>query len=441
MTIAPHSRLLSVAAAWTAGTLLVVLWPVLWTVSVGTLAIGVALAIWDHALLRRGIRVDIMRHLPERAFVGRDATVAVEVSNSGAEAVQVEVVDEVPRDLRSEDPVLAAVTVTPDTPALLRYPVKPTRRGDRLFGLPVALVRSPFGFWQGTVVGRRGDVLRVYPDATIFLRPRALDPRRVFASIGIRPSRRRGEGMEFESLRDYVLGDDPRRVDWAASARRGRPVTRVLQHERNHTVLLALDTSRLMGSQVEQRAKLDYAVEAVVALAYAALVSGDRVGLVVFDYKVRGHVAPRAHRSALGAFVEILRPLEARLVEADYGALVRDLHVRQRHRSLVIVLTDFVEADAATVVAPLTVLGRRHRLLLVTVRDALYRTLDPGVSEGAADPDSLYRRLVLHDLLTEREGVLATLRRGGVQTVDLAPERITAVVLNRYLAIRYGPER
>src|SRR5206468_3533418 len=169
-------------------------------------------------------------------------------------------------------------------------------------------------------------VLAVYPDATRYLRPEALAPKRVLAAMGVRPSRRRGEGMEFESLRDYVAGDDPRRVDWAATARRGRLVTRLYQHERNHTVLIALDTSR----------------------------------------------------------------------------------------ALVVVLTDFVEVDAASLVAPLVLLARRHRVLLVAMRDRAYEALAP----GADAPLDLYRRVVLDELLREREAALGRLRRGGLETVD-----------------------
>ena len=102
-----------------------------------------------------------------------------------------------------------------------------------------------------------------------------------------------GDGMDFDSLRDYLPGDDPRRVDWRATARRGRLVVRQYQHERNHTVLIAVDASRLMAGDVDGRSKLDHAVDAGLALAYAALQAGDRVGLLAFDRELRGFCAPR----------------------------------------------------------------------------------------------------------------------------------------------------
>jgi len=319
--------------------------------------------------------------------------------------------------------------------------VRPRLRGDRALGPAVALERSALGLWRRHTLAGEGQLLRVFPDASRFLRPEALNPDRVLETLGVRRSRRRGEGMEFESLREYVPGDDPRRVDWKATARRGRLVTRLHQHERNHTVLIAVDASRLMGGRSRGRTKLDHAVDAALALAYAALASGDRAGMAVFDARVRAELAPRSHRSGLGDFVELLRPVQPRLVEADYRALARALTTRQQRRALVVVLTDFVEADPASLVGPLALLARRHRVLLVAIRDRLFDGLDARSPAGADPARHGFRRVVLDDLLREREQTLARLRRAGLHTLDLVPERITAGVLNRYLELRYGDER
>jgi hypothetical protein len=128
-------------------------------------------------------------------------------------------------------------------------------------------------------------------------------------------------------------------------------------------------------------------------------------------------------------------------VEADYRTLAREVGARQRRRALVVVLTDFVEVDAASLVAPLVLLARRHRVLLVAIRDRAYEALAPAGPPAADGPLDLYRRIVLDELLRAREAALGRLRRGGLETVDLLPEAITAEVLNHYLAIRHGPER
>ena len=440
MKISPDIRLIGAVAAWTAAAAVAAMFPLLVPALIGAGAVVAALVAWDAVLLRRAGGVEIQRQVPPRAFVGREAEIILQLRNSGDRVLELSVVDEVASDLAAREPSFQRVGVPPRGETTLRYLVKPTLRGDRPFGPVVALVRSPLGFLRCRSARGGGESVRVYPDATHFLRPEALNPRRVFAAIGVRPERRRGEGMEFESLRDYVPGDDPRRIDWAATARRGRTVTRLYQHERHHTVVLALDASRLMGGRIAGRTKLDFAVDAALALVYAALVSGDRIAMTVFDQEVHGHLAARSHRRDLGLFVELLRPVQPRPVEANYEALARSLAARQRQRALLVVLSDFVEADSAAMIEPLVVLARRHKVLLVAVRDRAYAALE-AESSGEGDPLGVYRRVVLDDLLRERETALAHLRRRGLQTLDLVPEAITASVLNRYLAIRYGPER
>jgi uncharacterized protein (DUF58 family) len=439
VTISPDSRLLAAAALWTATAVLVVFVPALWVPAAGALAVLAAVAVWDVLLLRRTPPITCGRKIPERAFVGRASHVALLVRHDGERDVVLDLIDEVPTDLATAEPQFTGVLVPARAPAELRYCVVPNLRGDRPVGPTIMLARSPLGFWRRRTIAP-AVTLRVYPDASQFLRPQALDPRRVFAALGVRPAPRRGDGMDFEALREFVVGDDPRRIDWAATARRGRLITRLYQHERNHTVVIAVDASRLMAGQVDGRTKLDHSIDAALALTYAALTSGDRVSMVVFDNVVRGHLSPRAHRSQLGTFVDLLRTVQPRLVEADYAVLLRTLASRQRHRALVVVLTDFVEVDAPLLLTPLALLAQRHRVLLVAVRDRVYRALDPVATVDGTGP-GLYRRLVLGDLLREREKALSELRRRGVQTLDLVPEAITATTLNRYLAIRYGPDR
>jgi uncharacterized protein (DUF58 family) len=302
--------------------------------------------------------------------------------------------------------------------------------------------------------------MRVQPETERFLRPEALDPRTVLASLGVRPKRRRGDGLEFDSLREYVPGDEPRRIDWRATARRGRPIVRTHRHEESRTVILAVDCSRLMGTRAPRGSegdaevdagfastKLDHAIDAALALAFAGLVAGDRMGLVLFDHGLRGQVAPVADRSSLGLFVDALSGVQTRPVEADYRRLTRELLARQRKRAMVIVLTDFMEVADEELVAPMALLARQHEVVFVALREPILEQLDrPGgqseVAGESADASrrllSIHRRIVLADLLREREERLVHLRRRGLSVLDVPPAEATAATLNRYLELRYG---
>ena len=431
MTVGPDARLVRLVGAATAGAALLVVWPDLWTAWAVLVAGLVVEAVVDVVRLVRTPAVTVARRLPERALVGRDAEVQIDVTNPADREAIVDVIDELPASLVAIEPIDVGIRLAPRGSVVLRHAIRPTERGALTLGPVVVWQRSPIGLWQRRWSGGDAAELRAYPDASRYLRADALRPR-ILAELGVRPARDRGDGMDFESLRDYVVGDDVRRMDWAATARRGRPVTRLYQHERNRIVVIALDASRLMGSMVDGRTKLDHAVDAALALAYGAIAAGDRVGMLIFDDDVRAALEP-APRRHIGPFIDLLCSVRPRLVEASYVALARRLAAGRQRRALVIVLGDFIDSDATALVEPLTTLAARHRVLFTAIRDRVYAALTPSADD---DTLALYRRVVLDELLGDRERTLARLRRAGLETLDLAPERITPAVLNRYLAMR-----
>ncbi len=438
--IGPTRRGVLWLGAWVVAAAGAAVWPPLRP------AVGVAGALWAvlqllelRALLLRPLPT-LARKLPPRLWQGREGSFELILHNPSHEPVTAEVFEELPSDLGDPEPRARQVVAGGGSESIA-VRVCPRVRGNRPLGRAVAVVPGPWGLLQRTVIGGTGDTLRVHPDTRGHLGRDALDPRRLRAELGIRPARKRGDGSEFDSLREYVPGDDPRRLDWAASARRGRAVVRQYRHERNHTVLIAVDASRLMAGRDEHgegRTKLDHAVEAALALSHAAVLSGDRVGMAVFDRDMRAYLPPRRARRDLGEFVELLTDVQPRIVEGDFAALTRALAVRQRARALIVILSDFAETETASFVGPLAVLGRRHRVLLVALRDRVFGELEarPAGAGRESDPRAPYRRIVVDDLLSERETALLGLRRRGLQTLDLPPSQVTGAVLNRYLAMR-----
>lgn len=436
MSVFPTRRLIRALAAWLAAAVVASAWTPLLAPLCGGLLVLAALVAWDALELRRRPSVDVSRDVPARAVIGRPDTVVYRLRNPADVPVRIEMEDEWPRDLAETTPRVEEAVVAAGATLELRFPIRPRRRGDRPLGRLLLFEESPMRWLRRRRIASHAGAIPVFPDAKRLLRAAALDPRRLLGRTGFKPTRRRGQGSDFESLRDYVIGDDPRHIDWAATARRGNLVTRLYQHERNHTVVLAVDRSRLMGARcTDGRTKLDHAVDAALTLSLAALARGDRVEVFLFDRDVRGHVAPRVHRGEVGPVVELLRLAEPTTVEADYRRLARALLAKRRGRALVVVLTDFANAESAEVETPLRLLRRHHRTLLVALRDPLFARLGAGASDAAGD---LYERLAVNDLLIERETLIARLQRAAVQCVDLPPEHIVAPLLNRYLEFRYA---
>jgi uncharacterized protein (DUF58 family) len=434
MTVFPTRRLLRAFAAWLAAAVIACIWTPLLAPVLAALMVLLALVGWDARELIRRPMADVERGMPSRAVIDRLDAIAYRIRNPADAPIRIEMEDEWPGDLAEAAPHVENVTVAARASRELRFPIRPRRRGDRPLGRLLLFAGSPLGLLRRRRILLDAARLPVFPDAQRLLKAAALDPRKLRGQSGLRASRLRGQGSDFESLRDYVIGDDPRHIDWAATARRGRLVTRLYQHERNHTVVLALDLSRPMGSRCTgERTKLDYAVDAALTLSLASLARGDRVEVLLFDREVRGHVAPRAHRGEVGPIVELLRHARPAPVEADYRQLVRALLAKRRGRALVVVLTDFADATSAEIEAPLRLLRRHYRTLLVALRDPLFSRLHAGASDGTG----LYERLAINDLLHDRETALARLQRAAVPCVDLPPDQIVAPLLNRYLEFRY----
>jgi uncharacterized protein (DUF58 family) len=400
----------------------------------GYLAIVLALASLDWHSCRADPEPRLEREMPERLVKGQPATIRYRVSRPSGGATTVSILDEMPAvlggDVRIDD-----VRVGSGQSVELTRETVPARRGIFASGPVMILWRSRSGLFRLRANKLSGGTMRILPPATPAHRHPGLTHRTLREELGMRPRAARGEGREFESLREYVPGDDPRHVDWRASARRGRLIVRQYQTERRHTVMIAVDTGRLMAARVGDASKLDHALNCATALARASREFADRVGFLAFDRELRAFVRPRSGPAAIGAIVDAAVRLKTSPVEPDYRVLVQTLAQQQRKRALVVVLTDFVEGSASRELeAYLAVLARRHAVLLVAMRDRILAELDerqPEITRAG-----MYRRLALQDLGVEREEAIASIARMGAQTLDLDAARITAPVLNRYLAIR-----
>jgi len=457
LKLSPDRKLFSWALAWLILAVASVPMPGLRFVVPIAGALLIAAVLADAYLALREEAVVLDREVPEKGARERDDEITLRVRNPLPRPVRLDLRDAVPRDLASPEPHWPELRVEAETLRKLRYTIRPKVRGRRIWGRAAALVRSPLGLLRRSVESSVESVMLVQPETARYLRAEALDPKRVLATLGVRPSRKRGDGLEFDSLRDYVIGDEPRRIDWRATARRGRPIVRTHRHEESRTILIVVDRSRLMGTRAPHpgervvqegfsSTKLDHAIDAALALAFASLAAGDRVGLVLFDRTVVGRIAPVAHRASLGLFVDALSVVQSSPFEADYRRMTREILTRQRKRAMVIVLTDFIEVDREELIQPMSLLARKHEVVFVALREPILERLeeDGSVETGTIDADSegerlgLYRRIVLADLLREREGRLMTLRRLGLSVLDVPPSEATASTLNRYMELRYG---
>jgi uncharacterized protein (DUF58 family) len=289
------------------------------------------------------------------------------------------------------------------------------------------------------LVGRR---VRWQPNDTILVTPSIAGVRRFrllalqhrLYEAGIRALRQRGEGRSFANLREYALGDDPRHIDWKATARRAKIITREFTIEQSQTVFCLIDAGRSMTQLAGQFTRFEHALSAALVLTDVAATSGDRVGVLVFDDEVRAFVPAQRGRAALRAVRSALVPVQATLTEPDYASAFRFLAARQRRRALIVFFTDVIEARASrALIAHVTRSAARHLVVVVALRnDAIYHAAVP----AARGAEALYESAAAEELIWSRAEALDRMRGAGVSVLDVSPEEMAAAVVNRYLEIK-----
>ncbi len=431
------------------GLLAVVAVPLFFAIWVGTLVwvagalfVGiVALIVLDSRSVPPAGAITVSREHEPRLSVGTANPITLKVGSAHRRAVPLVV------QVREEPPPQCAITPGPFFTAILppggepdeiAYTLRPGQRGQYAFG-PVTL-RIP-GV-RNLLVRQRSvtldDPIRVYPNIRA-IRTHDLAARRFLrAATGLRRTRRPGEGSEFERLREYTPDDEYRRIDWKATARRGKPIARTFEAERAWNVMLLLDAGRLMGAPVGDLTKLDVAVNAALLVAHIGARQGDRVGLLAFADRVEVYVPPASGPRQAGVLLESLYTVRVQPTATDYREVFTALAAHRPQRSLVILLTDITDSYTPRALVPTLVsAAARHRVVVVTLRDP---ELDALAHQSPTDSDAIYSRVAAERLGRERALLLATIGGRGIETLDVPADRLSGALIDTYLDLkRHAP--
>ena len=394
----------------------------------------IALAITDARRSRLPTGVRITREFSGRFAVGAETTVSIKVQNAQAQAISLVVKDEFPPQMRLSGLRDAHLRVDGQTSAALVYGLTPPKRGRFEFGQIAVRYLSRFNLvWCETRMGEAASV-KVYPNMRRAREAelKALGARSLVASH--RKTSWRGEGREFESLRDYVRGDELRHISWSATARRGKLTTRQYQIERDQTILIAIDGGRLMTARIEQETKLDSAVHAALALMSAAARAGDNAGLLVFGRKIKSFLPPGRGHEHMDAALEALYSIEPEMIEPSYSRAFEFIAAHSKRRSLVILLTDLVDEEGSKeLLTSLRLLRPRHLPLVVTIAD---RDLRAVVSNAPANVRELFTQSVAEEIMYLREAALRLVEAQGGLALDVTAAALAPALLEKYLQVK-----
>lgn len=404
-----------------------------------------ALALVDLRQAPGGARLRVTRRAPTRTTLGEGEEIEYEIQNGTGIRTRVRLTDDLYGGLVRDDGKLVRESggpgrghdwfdfvIEPWGRATVAHRVRAESRGTARVGEAHLRVLGPLGLvWRAE---RRPleDIVRVQPGLAGERGRRLRGLRRRLALAGLHAARQRDDRGDFESLREYVRGDDPRTIDWKATARRSTTIVRRYEAERGQNVVLAIDAGRLMTERIDGRERLDHALSAALLLAETALAGGDRVGLLVFSDRIEHERLPG--RVRLAALADSMADMQARMVEPDYPAAFAQLSTRLRRRSLIVLFSDVIDPRAsAALIAHAGRAAARHLPLVVALRNP---ELDAAAAAPAESEADVYRRIAAEELLQERALALAEMRRAGVLVADTEPRAAVTTVLNRYLEVK-----
>lgn len=313
------------------------------------------------------------------------------------------------------------------------WKLTPSTRGDLQFGPLTLILDGPLGLCSRRQSVALPQAVRVFPDLLALTRD-ALTLAQPQSDAASRLIRIRSEGLEFESLREFRPGDDRRSIDWKATARRGKTLVRQHQPERNQQVLILLDCGRHMAGEVDGRRKLDHAVDTALRLAKVALDRGDLVGVLAFGPEVQRWLPPGKGAEHLRGIARALYQVDAVLRESNYQAAVDRAFAQRARRSLVIVLTDLLDQEAATTLHfQVRRLVPRHLPMIVSLQD---EAVHQSAVQIPVTASSAYERTVAARLEREGAATVAKLREAGARVVRGTPSQFARASVNAYLDIK-----
>ena len=408
-------------------------------------ALGYVVLIYDVALITLAVadhfrsRGQIEELKLERKFAGRFAMgekmkVSLVVDNPTSQDLHLRLKDEFPPEMTLEDPREASFTIAGQGTAEFFYHLTPKDRGRYEFGKTAVRLLSRLGLvWCQTELGD-AQTVKVYPNMH---RAREMELKalgaRSFLAIQ-RRAIRRGEGREFESMRDYVRGDELRHISWTATARRSKLTTRQYQIERDQTVMIALDGGRLMTGRIGDETKFDTALHATLALMSACARAGDNCGLVVFGRRVRKYIPPRRGVEHIDAVLEALHDMEPELIEPSYARAFQFIASTLKKRAFVVILTDVIDKDSSSdLINSLRLLRPRHLPLVATIGD---RDLNAAVSTPPDDIRDVFTQSAAEEIIHHRESALKLVESLGGLALDVTTQTLGPKLLETYVRVK-----
>jgi len=398
-------------------------------------ALLIAAAFVDYFISRRRIDALIVKRVFDKRFaIGDRSAVRILIENPSPRSFHLQIKDEYPPEMRLDDDRHAEFALGPYSDAQFTYSLSPPRRGHYEFGRTAVRFLSRLRLvWCQALVGQP-EAVKVYPNMR---RAREIELKALGAQSFLAIQRRavrRGEGREFESMRDYVRGDELRHISWTATARRSKLTTRQYQIERDQTVIVAVDGGRLMTGIIAGETKFDTAIHASLALMSACARAGDNAGLLVFGRRVKKFLPPKRGLEHMDAVLEALHDLEPEMIEPSYARAFQFIASSTKKRAFIVILTDVIDKESSKeLIRALKLLRPRHLPLVATIGD---RDLNVAVSSKPQNIKDVFVQSAAEEIIFQRESALRLVETMGGLALDVTTQTLGPRLLETYLRVK-----
>ncbi|WP_246434690.1 DUF58 domain-containing protein [Teredinibacter haidensis] len=400
----------------------------LWWLSSGLLLLGL---VFDFLRHRRFWKLSVVRELPHSLALGVKASVALDIRNGYPFSVTLDVTELYPDCIEAEE-LPFTLTLAPVSSKKVIYPVLPIKRGEARFGLTGLRVSTRWGLWQKLQWVGGEEAVKIYPNFAPIANSAGIGLEHQIAQMGVHLQQRRGEGSDFHQLREFREGDSLRQIDWKATSRQRKPISREYQDERDQDVVFMLDCGRRLRAKDDHISHFDHALNALLLTSYVALRQGDAVGMMSFAGDERW-LAPLKGPARINTILNQLYDLHSSLETSDYLQAAEKFLQRNSKRALVILISNIRDEESEDLVVATELLSKKHIVMVASLREVY---LDKKLNEPVSNFSSALSYCGMTETVRRRRRALAKLQGRGVIMTDSLPQNLHIELVNEYFKLK-----
>ncbi|PKA83843.1 uncharacterized protein (DUF58 family) [Ulvibacter sp. MAR_2010_11] len=373
------------------------------------------------------------RILPEKFSNSDQNEVLIQLSNSYAFVATISIIDELPVQFQKRD-FFRQISVQGKHRNTFQYSVRPVERGEYVFGNLNCYVSTVLGLIRRRYTFNKAQMVKVYPSFVQMKKYDFLAIDNRLSHIGLKKIRRIGHTMEFEQIKEYVIGDDVRTINWKTTAKHNRLMVNQFQDEKMQPVYSIIDTSRVMKMPFNGLKLIDFAINSALAFSNIALKKGDKVGMVDFSNKIGSFLPAQAKKTYLNTILDTLYNVDTKFLDSDFGVLQSVVKRKITHRSLLLLYTNFEHISSLHRQLPyLQAISKKHVLVVIFFENSELQQLSE--AEATTIPE-IFDKTIAQQFEFDKKLMVRELQQRGIQTVLTSPEDLTVNTINKYLEIK-----